>query len=472
MTKPNFLFILTDEQKATAMPLYGNSEAHTPNLANMAAEGVLVDEALVTCPICVPSRGTLLTGHYPDGHGLWFNDRRLDPTIPDLFTTLRKNGYRVGLFGKNHIYIDEMLDNVFHERVEASHGGYKHPKTDLQLAFNNWVSRSDLAMGPWSAEVSPFAPEDCPTHTLTTAALDFIACAKNDNVPFAVWLSYPDPHTPLQAPKSYADRYPSEDLNLPPLPESYDVDKPARQQVARHMFAGDRVDTAQMRRALAIYYAMGTFIDDEVGRVIDMLDSQGISENTLVAYTSDHGDYMGEHRLIRKSVAFYEALIRVPLLFRWPGKIPAGVRSQRLFSLVDFAPTVLDLLDLPSLNGAVGVSRTAEIVDDITNADDVVFAEAGLAGEPLDMATVWRSGPKTPTDGTYAPPWGGRPAGWLGQGWMARTNRYKLVRYANGEGELYDLEADPHEHYNCFNDPAFGNIQENLSTRLAEWRAR
>ena len=483
-TRPNVLFVLTDEQKASTLGLYGDPVLRTPALARLAAEGTLVESAFTPCPLCVPSRGTLLSGRYPRHHGLWFNDQRLAGEVETWFDVLSGDGYRLGLFGKNHCLAEPALERLFDARFEAGHEGFRpEPEDGERAAVNAWLRRPELLRAPWAAEAAPFPAARMPTHVITDRALAFMQATEG---PFCVWLSYPDPHTPLQCPEPYAGLVPPAEIAVPPFDEALAASKPERQRVARRMFGSDGVTPEQIRRCLASYYGMQRFIDDELGRVLAYLDRSGRAADTLVVFTSDHGDYMGEHRLVRKSLAFYDALVRVPLVLRLPGRLPAGKRHTEPFSLVDLAPTLLELLGRRPLTGADGRERTAELRGGAGGVGDAgaapaggaatagaaapacVFGEAGLPGAPPSLEAL-RDVPSGPLDGRFAP-WGSRREAWTGRGWMVRTKDHKLVLYDTGEGELYDLVDDPGELHNRYGDPGLADTQAALASRLHAWR--
>lgn len=441
--RPNLLFVLVDEQKAGGLRVYGSRGHAMPKLEEFAAQGILFTSAFTPIPLCVPARASLFLGLYPHAHGLWTNRPRLAPSAPHLFSLLRDAGYTTALVGKNHLLRDEDVQDVFGHVFEADHAGYRTPTEPGYGEINEWLSRPELLTAPWGVATNPYPLERCPTHVLTNRALELLEELPE---PFCIWLSYPDPHTPFQAPEPYASRYPSEEIDLPPTDDL--ATKPERQRVSRRMFAADKVTPEQVQRCIAAYFGMQDFIDDEFGRLIDALDASTLVERTVTVYTSDHGGYVGEHGLIRKSLAFYDCLLRIPLAIRWPDQIPDGVEHDGMVSHPDIAPTLLDLLrvERPRMQGRSIDLRRIESV----RGAATVFAEAGIPGTPPTLSEL-TDVPEHPEDGRYAP-WGGRTEAWLGPGAMVRTHQRKLVRYASGETEAYDLRADPHELTNLQED--------------------
>lgn len=438
--RPNLLFVMTDEQKASAMGLYGNPLVPTPSLDRLARGGLTFDRAIAPYPLCVPSRASLVTGRPAREHGIWTNHVRLDPSVPHLFEILRQDGYHLGLFGKNHCLPDDELPSVFHHVVEAHHIGIQGPVPAEVAEVNRWLDRPELLWAPWGGEVNPFAAEWCPTALLTDAALDFLTDARERREPFCMWLSYPDPHTPLQAPASYAEAIPAERIPLPAL-EADDLEsKPLRQRIARHMFASEEVPEDRVRWCISLYYAMERFLDDQIGRVLDHLERIGLADDTLVVFTSDHGTYLGEHGMVRKSMAFYDCLLHVPLVLRWPGRIPSGRRVPHPVSLLELLPTVLDLLGRPRPRGIEGPGLLAAAEEPA----GAVVVEAGVPGSVPPGWDDLKDVPEHPLDGRFFP-WAGRAEAWWGPARMVRTAAAKLVRYDTGEAEVYDLAADPGE---------------------------
>lgn len=464
MTKRrNLLFVLTDEQKASALGLYGNPVVSTPALERIADEGTICSNAFVTCPLCVPSRASIFSGRYPRDHGLWTNKPRLSPSVPHLFEMLRDAGYHLGLVGKNHWLPDDALPLFFDTVVEAEHTGLLQSTTPESRAVNEWLARREFLYRPWSVEANPFRPEHCPPTLLADAALEFLARARERPEPFCLWLSIPDPHTPIQAPSSYLERLPIDEIPLPVVDRDGFNTKPLRQHIARHMFASEDVPEPLVRESVSMYYALEEFIDEQMGRVLTYLDASGLSDETLVVFTSDHGTYLGEHGMPRKAMAFYDCLIQVPLVLRWPGHVAAGTRVEDPVSLVELLPTVLDLLGQPR---PADLEARANLLAEQDQRDvSAVFAEAGVPGSAPPVWSDLRDVPAHPLDGRFFP-WGGRPEAWFGPAKMVRSETAKLVRYDTGEMEVYDLISDPGELVNLADSPLGRELAAELDVLL------
>ncbi len=282
--------------------------------------------------------------------------------------------------------------------------------------------------------------------------------------PFALWVSIPDPHTPYEAPKKYADMFPPDRLTLPPWREGEMDDAPERNQVMYAMLGLEDDPVEHIRGALAIYYAMTRFIDDAVAQILDSLDRLGLRENTIVVFTTDHGDLSGEHNMFNKGGMFYDCLTRIPMIVSWPGQVPQGVVDESMVNLVDIVPTLYRLqgLEVPrSMHGAPMPTVTDAAPRDAT------FSEYG-AGGPLFTLEHQRT-MRTPV---------GRGAIGLSLQWreaegrrkMVRTREYKYVHDPMGDkDELYDLVNDPWELRNVVDDPAHAQMLHDLRLRLANW---
>jgi arylsulfatase A-like enzyme len=225
-----------------------------------------------------------------------------------------------------------------------------------------------------------------------------------------------------------------------------------------------------LRRIISIYYGNCRYIDDQLGRVIDRLAQLGIEEDTIVLFTSDHGDFLGEHGMMHKACMFYDCLTKVPMIWRWPGSIPAGGTPGEFFEGVDVLPTALDLCALAAPMGVQGISFAGALRGKDTFPDrEACFCEAGIEGAPLSMADLENLNlPESPFVATSRD-WVSQPGYFGGRGKMVRTKRWKLSFYANGDGELYDMENDPWELQNLYGQPKHEGVVRELKDRLIRW---
>lgn len=461
----NAIVIMTDQQRADSLGCYGNPIARTPTLDGLAAAGVRFHHAFAVTPLCVPSRASFWTGRYPSVHGSRTNEVLLQDTERTYLDVFRQHGYAIGLAGKNHCFKDVTRSNLFDYWFEARHTGVlSDALTGSQRSARDFQRSPRLLKGSCATGVNPELPQDCTTALVTDAAIEFIDTV-GDSRPFFLWLSYPDPHSPYQAPEPYATMYDRSAVPLPPQrPNAYGA-KPKRQAVAREMFGMNSASEAQLREVIAMYLGMVSYVDDQVGRLISELEKRGLRDDTLIVFTSDHGDFMGEHGLVRKSNALYDALVRVPLVFAG-SMCRAGVVSDRLVENIDVLPTVAAMLGIASPEGIHGRPFDDEIVvsDSTREARRFVYAESGYHGAPVDNTAGYET-PTGPIDSSVVP-WGARATTWRGQARMIRTHEFKLIFYPDEDGELYDLRSDPWELSNLYMRPEYAAVRTALIEQL------
>jgi arylsulfatase A-like enzyme len=408
--RPNVLVILPDQLRAQALGCMGNPDVRTPHIDRLAAEGALFRQTFANTPVCCPARATLLTGKYPHRHGLVANDLRLRESQPTLAKLLKAQGYRTGFIGKWH------LDGGKRDP------GFVPPGPRRQ-GFDFWAAcecRHTHFQPVWFRDTpepvrgGKFEPE-----ALTDVALEFLR--ENQKRPFFLVVSMGPPHDPYGAPEKYMRLYDPQKLTM-----------------RRNWRPGLR---QAGREQIAAYYAAITAIDDQVGRLMQALKDFGLEKDTIVLFSSDHGDMLGSQgrRLKRKP---WEESIRVPGVLRYPAKVRPGRRVDALWSHVDFAPTLL---------GLCGVKPPA----DMQGAD--------LSGVALGRTD---QGPDSVFFQIFVPFAGdGTPHPWRG----VRTRRYMYARTENAPWVLYDLERDPDELHNLAEDPASAGLRKELEARLAKW---
>jgi len=476
--QPNVLFVITDQQRADHVGFAGNSVVQTPNLDGLAARSMVFDRAYVANPVCSPNRSSIITGRMPSSHGVIFNDRALEWGSSTFVRPLREAGYRTGLIGKSHLqlsvdrhitstsgrdarrdgYDEEVYRWEFTERFDGSqvppvpedYYGFDHVEfaTDhgarmaghhLLWALDKGASREEV-VPPMSAEAPgdrrserwwqiyrpPYPAELHSTAFVGERTVAFIDDAHAENKPWMAWMAFPDPHHPLTPPGEWFDRHNPSDMSVPSTFGDPLEHAPPHLQVIRARrdtpfwpmpFGTD--DPVLVQEALAATYGMIEFIDHEVGRVLDHLDALGITDDTIVIFTSDHGDVMGEHSLMVKGSIHYQSILRVPLTIAGPGIEPG--RSAALASSLDIAPTLLDRCALKGYRGIQGCSLSGLLEGEQTTVRDHLLVEddlpplvADLIGMPAKMRTLV-------------------------------TDDARFTRDSNGFEELFDLDADPDE---------------------------
>ena len=438
---PNLLLIITDQQRADTLTPGG--PAPTPHLQALAAQGVRFDRCYAANPICSPSRATLFTGLLPHAHGITDVTHATPATQADLAEgvpfwsrTLRAAGYETAYFGKWHVERSDRLADF----------GWDESATELRLA--GLTTRAD-ALAPrievrqpgyrpfLLAGVTDAPASALPERALFDRAIEFLERPRDRARPWALCVATEAPHDPYVAPRALYDRIDRSALALPASADDDLMDRPAVYRRIRATWAG--LTPEEVRVATACYHALCGALDDEVGRLLAALAASGQADDTLVVFTSDHGDTLGAHGLWLKGVPAFEETYRVPLVLRGPG-VPAGLVIADPASLIDLPRTLTQLL--------LGVDHP---------------------GHGRDLRRHWGA---APTDGPLAHV--GAYAEFHGQRLRATQRivwRDQLKYVFNGfaEDELYDLARDPHECVNRATDPAYAAHARSLAAAM--WRA-
>ena len=478
-SRPNVVVIMTDQQKATASHLWGSTWFQTPNLERLATSGVRFEHAITPHPLCVPARVSFWTGRYPHNHGARRNETPMPAGAAHGMRLLHDAGYDCGLIGKNHCFTDPQDLALFSTYAELTHGGrVSSPPAGVARGARLPWFRPDNAIdtahaarraeprNPWfTYEVTDFPSDDYGTGLVcgqTERYLDERAASPDD--PFALWVSFPDPHEPWVAPREYVDRVSLDDIRIPPWESNHDA-LPQRTRILFEMLRVDEVPEVELRRLMAVYYGMVAAIDDAIGRIIDRLERTGLRERTIVVFCSDHGDFMGEHGMQCKGGVFYDCLTRVPLILSWPGTIAAGRTDSSMVNLIDVVPTLLHLtgIDTPEI---VDGALLPTVVPEATPRT-LAFSEYGTGGPPFTRADLER----------LDRPWGRRTL-IESLRWREAEGRRKMVRGvdrkyvhdpAGDTDELYDLGDDPWELDNRIHDPRYAADVARLRLALADW---
>lgn len=417
-SKPNLVFVLADQWRAQEMGYAGNTQIKTPNLDQFAKESLIFQHAVATLPVCAPWRASFLTGQYPLTHGIFYNDKPLPNEALTLGEIYKNEGYQTGYIGKWHLN--------GHQRGEDPFSGRDKPvPTDRRQGFDYWKVREVTH----NYNNSFYFDEKNEKHTWpgydvfpqTDSAISFIS--KNKARPFALVLSYGPPHDPyFSAPEEFKKRYNATQLTLRPnVPE-------ALQDSARRVLAG--------------YYAHATAIDHAFGKLIRALDSLGISDNTVVVFTSEHGDMLLSKGVLKKQRPWDESIL-VPLLIRYPGKLGSTSRLiKNPIGTPDLLPTLLGLSDIPLPTGIEGTDFSA----DLRKGSDI-SSDGTLIMLPVPFHEWQFSN-------------GGREYRGI------RTARYTYVKDLQGPWLLYDNQSDPYQLRNLVDKPQFKELQEELEKLL------
>ena len=444
--KPNVLFIVVDDLAAT-LGCYGDVIAKTPHIDRLAATGVRFDRAYNQLPLCNPTRASVMTGLRPDRIKVYDLDRHFRDELPDVVTlsqSFQKAGYYAARVGK-----------IYHYNVPASIGtdGFDDPpswnhrvnpkgrdKTDEALVVNAEPHRKISAALSWLAAEG--TDEEQTDGMITTEAIRLMA--KKKDSPFFLAVGFFRPHTPYVAPKKYFDLYPLEEMRLPYAPGNDREDIPTAAFAHNCPVPHYNLEKPLLLKAMQAYYACVSFVDAQVGRLLDALDRLGLAENTIVVFWSDHGYHLGEHNGIWQKRTLFEESARSPLIIRQPGAAGNGQACSRIVEFVDIYPTVASL---------AGTSKPGDL--------------DGRSLQPLleSPGTRWNGEAITqvlrPADKRLRTPV---------MGCSIRTERWRYTEWAEGkEGvELYDHRSDPLEFNNLARepDPAARAVMKSLSLRL------
>jgi choline-sulfatase len=433
------LFITADQQRRDSLPMYGLDFVQAPALDRLAREGVVFDRAHTPAPLCVPMRACMLTGLTPAVLGVVDNNNWFSPPTRSWVMDVAAD-IQTAAIGKMHFYPWDD-PHGFADRISAEDKRHYYRRDDYTLWLeSNGYERLHPPSIPGYFEGMGAMPSNLPTELhLDTFIGDRGAAWLREHAhePFFAWVSFNSPHDPYDPPAELADLY--KDAPIPePAGSAADLDdRPAAQRNAyrnyleNQLFQMDyrHLTPEQIRRIRAHYYAEVTHVDRQVGKLIQALEEVGVLDDTLIIYTSDHGDALGDHGLIFKSF-FYESMVRVPFIVRGPGVVRGG-RADTLIETTDVVATILTHLGRPLPSPCESQPLQAVLADPSREHRDAAFSYVE------DRA-------------------------------MVRTGRWKLGIYGDGDGELYDLEADPQELHNLFHDTAYAETRAELVARYAQ----
>jgi len=469
---PNILFIMTDQQRWDSLGANGNGLVRTPGFDRLASGGANFTHAFVQAPVCVPSRISFFTGRYPHAHRNRVNYTPLDRSETLLQARLKAAGYRTATVGKLHYTppTPEEAHRSGFDDVELHDGvGFTDPWSDYVAWRREHDPLKDIPYRALAKDIAPgknpfraaLAAEHTETAWLGARARHHLRELAAAGRPFFLYASFWKPHAPFEVPEPYASRYDAVEFPLPDRMTEEDVRKlpPPLQKLALRGGAGF-LDTPRDRLQweLRSYHGAIAHVDAEVGAILDTLKELGLDRETIVVFSSDHGDQLHEHGIQGKN-CFFEASVRVPLMISWPGRVKAGRRDE-LVETVDLLPTLFELAGLPEPRESQGRSL-APLIADVGRpyvARDAVFSEniipEVISSGKLDLPFEKGKG----VDGVRHP-----------DAKMVRTSKWKYVYYPEGFAELYDLEADPGERTNLAGREDHRAVETEMKDRLLRW---
>jgi choline-sulfatase len=444
---PNILLIQADQMSALALSMYGNTIVKTPHLNALAEDGTLFENAYCNNPVCAPSRFSMMSGQLSSRIGAFDNASEFPASVPTFAHYLRNLGYKTCLSGKMHFVGPDQL-----------HGFEERLTTDIYPSDFGWTP-------DWSQRGYPFAPSVMSLRGVVEAGLckrslqldyddevaftsvqkiyDFVR--QRDGRPFFLTSSFTHPHNPFTITQEYWDRYNHDDINLPSVPYIPLEKRDPWSQRYYHLIRQDEhnVSDEQIRIARHAYYAMISYVDDQVGKLVTALKDAGLYENTAIFFTADHGDMMGERGMWYKFNP-YEWSVRVPLIARVPGGVK-GKRVKKGVSLLDLLPTFNDLAtegSPPTLVEPIDGKSRAPLLfgGDADHEDDVMMEFTG--------------------EGLYSP------------AFIFRKDGFKYVFCEDDPGMLYDLDNDPLELNNLSGNRDYENVEESMLSEIhSRWDA-
>jgi len=485
LKKPNILLITSDQQHWNTIGAF-QPEIRTPNLDRLVKEGTTFTRAYCPNPTCTPTRASIITGMYPSQHGAWTLGTKLLEDRHTVGEDFRANGYRTALVGKAHFQplrstpefpslesypIMQDLDfwRTFHgpfygfDHVELArnhtneaHAGQHYAIWMEEKGCANWRDYFLPPTGTMERSIRhkwPIPEEfhyDAWIAERTNALMEQYS---REEKPFFLWASFFDPHPPYLVPEPWDTMYDPKELTIPEVtPGEHDCNPPHFRMTQEekpdfshlmesgfgiHGYHSHLLPEQERRRRVATYYGMISLMDKYIGKILDKLDELGLAENTLVVFTTDHGHFFGQHGLQAKGGFLYEDLIKLPFIVRYPGQVPAGVQSSAIQSLVDLAPTFLSLCGLEIPRSMTGIDQSGVWTGRAAKARDHAICE-------------FHHEPTTIHQKTYV------------------SERYKLtVYYRQTYGELFDLQEDPGEIRNLWDDPQVAGLKTRLLLEYA-----
>ncbi len=502
--RPNFLFIITDQHRADHLGCGGNKIVKTPSIDGIAAKGTRWDRFYVANPICMPNRASIMTGRMCSAHGARHNGIPLSKEHTTFVELLKDAGYRTGLIGKSHLQsftglpatnafkpaegltapsphlrdakknnrhtpeydLEDITrwDRPLQDRTDGDFYGFEHVEIAADHAdrasgdyllwarkqradFNDLVGPENAlshnginAPQAWRTAV----PEELySTNWIADRSADWLSKRANDDAPFFLQMSFPDPHHPFTPPGKYWDMYDPDKIELPP---SFGKGKlPPIKAMQKAMENGSdprdnqspfTVTEDEARAIIALTYGMITMIDDAIGRVLKQLGDLGLAEDTVVIFTTDHGDYMGDHGLMLKLLLHYQGIVRVPFIWHDPMSPTNGQIDLGLGSSIDIAPTILARAGIQPYNGIQG-----------RDLNDSKPPEAVIVEEDSQRLMTGFDRPQRVRT-------------------IITENHRMSLREGEDWHELYDLSKDPGELENLYDRPEVGHTRHKLTETM------
>ena len=459
MKKPNLIYIQSDQHNPAIMGCAGDPIIDTPNLDKLANRGTIIQNAYAASPICVPSRMAAITGLKPHQSEVWTNDQILNSAIPTYAHSLGANGYKPVQVGRMHFNgIDQY--HGFSERLVGDHGhnhlgSSKNPGTHGELngtAGPNRISLKASGIGQTAYQV-----HDEIVTAETVKYIDDLGNKKIDNQPISLSIGLMLPHQPFIASKEDYEKY-EKKVGMPKIPPTLLDECHPYIKWWRQRTGIEEVTEEEIVRCRIAYYALVDRMDKIIGSILDSLERNGLMENTMIVYTSDHGEQLGEHGLWWKQT-FYENSVKVPAIISWPGHLPEGQVLNSVVNQYDLIATMLDASNSPKLPRSNGKSLLEHLKDPKNSEwENTAFSEYCM-----DDSSVNDFSGNLMGNDVHAKEGGV-------QNRMVRKDNYKLIYYHGYEAQLFDLDSDPDELNDLSNNNDYlDKKNELLELLLKDW---
>ncbi|HOI28466.1 MAG TPA: sulfatase-like hydrolase/transferase [Melioribacteraceae bacterium] len=466
--KPNLLFIWTDQQRADTMAIYGNKKIEVPNLNKLASQSIVLQNPYVTQPVCTPSRSSVMTGLYPHSNGCLDNNVPLPGNILCTPEIINDPDYRTAYYGKWHLGDELFAQHGFEEWISIediynqhfSEGRNKSLVSDYSNYLKSAGYKPDGDRGEFTRDYASKLPiEHCKPKFLEIKACDFLK--RNKNNPFILYVNFLEPHPPFNGPLN--DKYDPDYIDLPPnFDDDLEEDEPLRYRMIREKlfnekYKGEPLRTAQdWRKMKSKYWGLVSQVDLSIGAILKNVEDLGLAENTIVIFTSDHGEMMGAHKLLNKTV-MYEEAVKVPWLMKFPHLNSKHQFVKGRFGHIDLLPTILDTMDcrhklqgeslMPVLNGSSKPLKDVFIEWNNKDRDDELNTRIKSVTES-EIQNAKNAFIRT----------------------VITQDGWKLCWADKDKSQLFDLNQDPYETTNLFYKPDYSEKVVQLKEKIRNWQ--
>jgi arylsulfatase len=470
-SRPNILFIMTDQHRWDCLGANGNRTIKTPHLDQLAARSANFTHAFVQAPVCVPSRASFFTGRYPHSHKNRVNYTPLDRREILMQARLKAAGYRTAAVGKLHLMpptVEEAKRTGFdtvelHDAVSyldrfSDYVKWRNERDPLKkIHYRRYAKNIELGKNPFRAAIEEKYTDTAWVGSRTRHHIRKLA---QRDEPFFLYSSFWKPHSPFEVPRPYDSMYDHVEFELPKARARDEIETlpdPLQKLILRGKKPPYGMDRDRLQWAYRSYYASISQIDKEIGLILAELDASGEAENTIIAFSSDHGDQLLKHGLMGKN-CFFEESVRVPFIIGFPGRVNPGQHDE-LVECVDLLPTLFELAGLPEPKENQGRSL-APLIASVGRKyvpKEAVFSE-NIIPEVITRGLDFYFEKGKGVKGVRHP-----------DAKMVRTRNWKYNYYPGGPAELYDLKNDPDEYRNLAGEPAHAAVESRMKDRLLHW---